>query len=48
MAGLCPGHFFWNLIATCSLFFVVAGLVLSDFGFAEVADTTSLRDALPT
>ncbi len=25
---------------------VVAGLVLSDFGFAEVADTTPTRDAL--
>ncbi len=25
---------------------VVAGLVLSDFGFAEVAETTPLRDAV--
>ena len=30
------------------LFLVVAGLVLSDFGFAEVAETTPIRNALPS
>ncbi len=43
-AGLMPS----SIRRVDHFIFVVAGLVLSDFGYAEVADTTPLRDAVPS